>query len=288
MTEEALRISVTIGNLWGQAGSVINMAPIYLERGEIDKCIQAVEDALPLAQEGGFAALPLFVNSIMAWVYGSLGGIDHGFELARAALAQSDEMKVNEAIGARPVALAALAHLHLLKGDWAEAQARIKEAYGELGSTEAALDSGRMGLSLIFNVLIRGEVALANKEYDGVVRLANRTITSMRERGIRIFVSDTLRLKGLALLGLGLTSEAQEALAEARAEAEALGSRRSLWPIMSILSQLEDQHGNHAEAETLRQQARETIEYIADHTGTAELRASFLNVPQVREVLAPG
>ena len=288
LAEEALRISVTIGNLWGQAGSVFSLVPIYLERGEIDKGIQAVEDSLALAQAGDFAAMPAFVNPIMAWVYGSLGEIDHGFELARAALAKADEMKVNEAIGARPLALAALAHLHLLKGDWAEAQARINEAYGELGSTEAALDSGRMGLLLIFNVLIRGEVALANKESDEVVRLANRTITSMHERGIRIFLSDTLRLKGQALLGLGHTSEAREALAEARAEAEALGSRRSLWPILSVLSRLEDQHGNHAEAETLRQQAKEIIEYIADHTGTTELRASFLNVPQVREVMAPG
>jgi hypothetical protein len=50
------------------------------------------------------------------------------------------------------------------------------------------------------------------------------------------------------------------------------------------LHELEAQRGNDAAAQTLRQQAREVITYIADHCPPA-LRASFLNLSSVREVM---
>jgi len=59
--------------------------------------------------------------------------------------------------------------------------------------------------------------------------------------------------------------------------------RRSLWPILSMLSQIEVQRGNTNEAENLHQQAREIIEYIADHA-PPDLRSSFLALPSVRAV----
>ncbi len=40
-----------------------------------------------------------------------------------------------------------------------------------------------------------------------------------------------------------------------------------------------------AEARRLHEHAREIINYIADHTPTLELRASFLHLPEVRAVI---
>ncbi|MFQ5593143.1 MAG: hypothetical protein ACE5HA_03240 [Anaerolineae bacterium] len=74
-------------------------------------------------------------------------------------------------------------------------------------------------------------------------------------------------------------------MAEARAEAEAMGARRMLWQILAALAEIEGQRGRMAEAENLRAQAREVIAFIADHTGTSELRASFLAQPEVHAVL---
>jgi len=48
------------------------------------------------------------------------------------------------------------------------------------------------------------------------------------------------------------------------------------------LSQLE---ADPTEAERLRQQARRIIKHIADHIDEADLRESFLNLPDVRAVL---
>ena len=78
---------------------------------------------------------------------------------------------------------------------------------------------------------------------------------------------------------------ALEALNAARAEAEALGSRRNLWPILALLSEMEAQRGNDADAQALRQRATELLTHIADHISDAELRASFLALPRVRAVL---
>ena len=73
-------------------------------------------------------------------------------------------------------------------------------------------------------------------------------------------------------------------LCEARAEAEGMGVRRILWRILLTLSQAEERGGNPAEAQSLRRQAREVIGDIADHC-PPDLRASFLNLPDVRDVM---
>jgi hypothetical protein len=57
-----------------------------------------------------------------------------------------------------------------------------------------------------------------------------------------------------------------------------------LWQILAILTTIEP---NPIKAERLRQQAQEMIEYIAAHTPTPELRASFLALPDVAAVFEP-
>ncbi len=88
----------------------------------------------------------------------------------------------------------------------------------------------------------------------------------------------------VVLAGLGQDQLARDRLLEAHSAAEAIGSRRALWPILCALSQLE---ADPTEAERLRQQAVTIVEYIADHISTPELHASFLELPQVGAVFEP-
>jgi hypothetical protein len=101
---------------------------------------------------------------------------------------------------------------------------------------------------------------------------------------MRLPIPYSLYLQGQALRGLKQDQAARDRLLEARAEAEAIGSRRTLWRILYGLSQLE---ANPVQAARLRQQAQEIVEYIADHLHQAPLRASFLDLPDVRAVLEP-
>jgi hypothetical protein len=91
---------------------------------------------------------------------------------------------------------------------------------------------------------------------------------------------ECLYLQGQAWLTLGQPETAYDCFLEARALAEAIGSRQMLWPILFTLSQLEP---NPTEAERLHQQAREIVAYIVGHTPVG-LRDSFLALPEVRAV----
>ncbi len=78
------------------------------------------------------------------------------------------------------------------------------------------------------------------------------------------------------------TAAAYEALQAGRSLAEAIGNRINMWPILGKLSQLEAAAGNTAEVERPRQQAQETVTYIADHAGSEALRPSFLALSEVQ------
>jgi tetratricopeptide (TPR) repeat protein len=135
--------------------------------------------------------------------------------------------------------------------------------------------------------LAEGELALAKQDYARAITLMDRLVTGLRALGIRPFIPDALYLKGRAYMAEGRLDEADMVLAEARAEADVLGGHGTLWQILIALYEAETRRGNQAEAQTLRQEARLAVEFIADHVGSPGLRASFLNLPQVRAVLDP-
>ena len=63
--------------------------------------------------------------------------------------------------------------------------------------------------------------------------------------------------------------DARLALEKARLEAQSLGSRRTLWPILAELAELEAERGDQPAALELRRRAAEVIDYIAGHAGSA-------------------
>jgi hypothetical protein len=58
-----------------------------------------------------------------------------------------------------------------------------------------------------------------------------------------------------------------------------------LWLILLAVSEIESRRGRFAEAQSRRQQAREIVEFVADHTGSPDLRGSFLNLRDARDVM---
>ena len=128
------------------------------------------------------------------------------------------------------------------------------------------------------------ELALAQGDYARARALADELIVHLQQRHTRADHALALLRKAQALGGANRRDEANQVLAEALAEAEAMRERRAWWQILIALSENEMQRGHRVNAETLRQQARDVIEYIADHT-PASLRESFLNLPNVREVI---
>ena len=142
---------------------------------------------------------------------------------------------------------------------------------------------GYMPFMWVHVALAEGEFAYSQQDFIRAAKVMDTLEADLRNAGIRYLLPDVLHLKARALLEQSedLTEEAYTILVKARAEAEALGSRRSLWPILGTLSRIACQRGRPTEAEALRNQAREIVDDIAHHLPTPELRAAFLNLPSL-------
>jgi tetratricopeptide (TPR) repeat protein len=223
-------------------------------------------------------------------LYGSLGEVERGMRLAR----QAEAITGKRFPAWRPISMGTLAHLYLYAGDLAAAEEAVQAAFADLGP-----DIAKAGAAA-FVAPVATELALAQGDGARALALADRSLGVVRGIGARTFVATGLFYKGRAQQLLGQLEEAAAVLNEARAEAEALGMRRILWRILAALAEIEVGRGNTTEAHALRQQAREVILYIADHcppdpsagSGQApsagsgqSLRASFLQLPEVRAVL---
>jgi hypothetical protein len=106
-------------------------------------------------------------------------------------------------------------------------------------------------------------------------------VAHMRQFQLQQVLPDVLFVRGKAQWMLGERAQAQESFAQARAAADALGSRRMLWQILAALAELED---DAAQENALRAQACEIAAYIVEHM-SPELRESFLNLPQARAIM---
>jgi tetratricopeptide (TPR) repeat protein len=268
-SEKAWQISESIGNVWGQSYSRVQVGNAYWERGQLGQAITMMEESIRLSELSGFFVPQVMTRADLATVYGDLGAFDHGFETARLALTGAE----TKLPALRICVLAAVAHLQLWQGNLAEA--------------EAAIDRGKndphrktMSSFVVRIILAEGELALWQGDYERAMTAVDTLLTSLPQ--FEADIPKALYLQSQALLGLGQDEAARECLLEARTKAESIGSQRMLWQILAMLATIET---DPAEAKRLRQQARNIVEYIADQIPTSELRTSFLNLPHVRPVL---
>ena len=271
LSEEAYQISQSIGNPWGQSHSRYKIGHAVWELGQPAQAIAMMEDSLHLSEVSGFIFPQVITRVDLALLYGELGAIERGMETVRMALAVA-ETKVPFVHGH---AMATLAYLHLLNDNLTEAK--------------AALDQSKESLALkgypVFFMpvpITDSKLALKQDDYERAVTVTDVVLTDLRQFNMRLYIPTVLYIQAQALLGQGQAEAARERLLEARAEAETIGSRRMLWQILLALSKVET---DPAEADNLRQQARETVEYIANHIDQDDLRQSFLNLPDVQAAL---
>jgi tetratricopeptide (TPR) repeat protein len=277
-SDEAYAISQSIGNQWGVANSRMLAGLAYWDLGEYGTAIAIMEESARLAEQVGHAIAFIFIRLVLAHVYAALGAIAHGLEVAETLLTYT---RVKQPLWTS-LAQGALARLYLLNGDLPAAEA-IWHAAGRTLAPGVWLPQNLH--TLLFPLTqTEAEIALARSDYVRALTLANEISASIRRVGYRSFIPDVLYLKGRVLLAQDQIDSARPVLEEARAEAEAIGSRRSLWPILIALSEVEARSGDPARAEDLRRRAQEIVEYIADHIADP---AHPINGPLTLERLRP-
>jgi hypothetical protein len=113
-----------------------------------------------------------------------------------------------------------------LQGDLAEAEVVVDQA---------KKDFDRKAIYSVPLTLSDSELALKQNDYERAVGVTDTLLADLRETGMRAYLPSTLYLQGQALLALGQDKAVRDCLLEAR-EAEAMGARRPLWPILYALS----------------------------------------------------
>lgn len=268
LAEEALKLSRETKNIWNEGWPRQVQGQIWLEYGEVDKALDELEASVRLAEEANTPVYVAWYRSILCVAYIQIGAVDKGMELYRLT------RLANEAVPMSAGRTATLVNYAL-----------CEIAAGQLAVAASTHDACRL-TETIWDYALRlaqCRLALARKDHVQAIAIADAVVESTRQLRMGQYLPDALFLKGKAHLMNGGHDRARRALEEARLAAEAIGSRRLVWQILASLAGIEtDQH----KAAALKTQARETVQFIADHMNRDGLRALFMQSPDVRGLMA--
>lgn len=281
-SDEAFRVSESASHVWGQANSRTMLGHVYLDRGEIGRAITVMEEAVRLGEQVRHPAALISTRADLGWAYGSAGAVSHGLALAQKAV-ETARAAYRPLL---PWALGVRARLLVLAGDLAAAADAFQEASRSL-APEGSFHSA------IWVYLADAEIGLAQEDAGRTLAATDALAAYLVKSGWRPFMADALYLKGQALALRGCRDEAYAAWTEAHTRAEALGTRRILWPVLAALADAEAARGNpQAVAERL-DRARAIVTSILDQIGDLpwpgaedrSLRDAFAALPDVRRLL---
>lgn len=267
---QSVKLSREINNAWGEAFAQTWIGGAFIEKGEIEQALRVMDAAIALGDT--FPPTLILTRSDLARLYGDLGRIETGIELAQQAVAAAQ----NRFPAMRPESVGALAHLYVLQGDLSHARQVVGNPLDELEANPSPFE--------ISPAFAQVELLLAEGNYERATDGGARLVEHLKRSQVRQYEPVAQLLYARALGASGKFDQAAEVLEQARTLAETIGARFSLWQILAASADLERQRSNRALAQSLRAQARAQVEYIAERT-PADLRQSFLNTPPVRVLM---
>lgn len=225
---EAHRLGVESNNLDAQALSRFMIGFVHWERGQIERALATMEDDIAVAETINSLTPLTGTRAELGMLYGELGDVDRGLALAEQARATAEEQLPILCFWPHAVQVC----LHLRRGDTGAAE----ELIATLDDYQTVKERfGYMPFMWVRVGLAHAAVALERGAYEKAAALVDELLGDLCEANIWYLRPDVLHLKGRALLGQGHVNGATEALLQARAAAEALGSCRALRPILVSL-----------------------------------------------------
>ncbi len=264
---EALKISTAIKEIWNQASARNFQGLVWLEAGQIDQGLEALEDSIRLAGKGN-AYYETWYRAMLLRAYAELGAAALGKETYQLHRVPNAEIPPSPM---RTSALTCFALFEIASGDLDAAAATLAECTPDAPALETP------------PILARCRLALARTDLSNALTLADEAVSFSREHNLGRYLPEALLLEGSVHLLQGDLDKAQAALGQARTEAEKLGSRRLLWQITALLADIESDPGRAA---ALKAEARLIVQFIADHIARPDLRSSFLASASVSAVMA--
>jgi tetratricopeptide (TPR) repeat protein len=267
LVEECLEISRATRNIWAQGWPHHLQGQIWYEYGEIDQALDELGASVRLAEEANTPAFKGWYGAILSTAYIEIGAVQKGMDLYRTVRVPNTEVP---RFPGRTATLVAYALSEIATGQLDVASSTLDEC----SLTNSIWDSALK--------LAQCRLALARKDPAQAIAIADVAIEKCRQFGLAGYLPEALFLKGRALVMNGDHTSASTAYEAAHLAAESLGSRRLLWQILAASAEIEP---DPAKCSALKAQARENIQFIADHISSDELRASFLGLKDVNAVM---
>ena len=165
--------------------------------------------------------------------------------------------------------------VHMMCGDLSAAEAVFREAQ----------ISPYRSVSRVFNLTVEMAglaLILRRGGAENALTMSQNLVTDIKAYGAREIISEALYLQAKAYIAAGQKMAAVHVLGEAREAVEKQGGQRLLWQILAALSELES---DPTEAAALKTQAQQIIFQIANNIRSGELRKSFLDRVEIRELV---
>lgn len=273
-SHQALEIGRSIGNLWAQSHALSNTGYLYFERGDPQRAIQDMEQSIRWSEEGGFVTPQVITRGDLGWVYSQLGAHERGLALAKQALAMA-ETKLP------------------FFGEWVTiALGRILVASERLEEARLTIYESRFNLRaptplflhpqpVATRNLLLADYALATGRCQDAISTMDDLLRYLRARETRAFIAEALYLQACAAVALGEIARADMLLESAQASAQALGSTRMLWQILTKRGQLDLHSGERNRAALWFGEAESVFQKILQRT-RQDLRQSLAETPAAR------
>jgi len=267
VAQECLEISLATKNIWNQGWPRNLQGQIWFEYGEIDRALSEMEESVRLAGEANTPVYVAWYGSILSTAYIQIGAVQKGMDLYHANRVPNQEVP---RFPGQTVTLVGYALCEI--------------ATGQLDVAASTLDACLLTNSIWDYALILAQcrLALARHNPARAIAIADSVVQTIQQFKIGQYLPEALFLKGKAHWMNGEGDLAKSAFEQARLAAEAIGSRRQLWQILAALAEIES---NEEKSSALKAQARETIQFIADHITNSELRSLFLQTEDVSTLI---
>ena len=277
MSDEAKQISQEIDNPWGIVYSRFYVGFVFEDRGQMEKAICDYEIILKMGKDAEFFIGEFWGIARLTHIYTQLNALEQSeYYIEQAA---ADILDYDGLLGLY-ASMITLEKVSLLL-----AQGDIDKA--------ARLFSSRKFENSLANALTRDyvrevhiRVLLAQGEDEEALQHNEEYIADLNDSKNKSFLHQMLLFKGIAHHRLYQHKQAAAALNDALTIAQDLGARWRLWQILSTLADVEDKLNNSSKAASLRNKAVEYVDSICAEISRPELRESFLNRLDVKELMS--
>jgi len=270
---EAHRISRSIGNLWGEAFSMMMVGFVYRDLGKTAQALEAAETSMRVGVQAGFGMTTAFASPQIALVLSDLGEYERG-------LARLKELQEQTAGPLRVFNNLVQAYCLTKLGKFDQAQENLLR-FKEIFSNPLENFS-----YLVYASITYLNIALQSDAPEEVQALITAHLEKYERYQLITLLPEAYYLHAKALRRLGRTEEAKTSLDKARTIATDIDHRRILWKILAEAAEIERKRGDSESAEKLRCEAKDIVNYIREHA-PEEFRESFVNQPEVKRVLHP-